>query len=342
MSKPLVLLTGPNGFVGAHVFSQLLSAGYRVKGTVRSLSKAKYLETKFAAHKADFSFVAVPDIQAPGALDTAVQDVDYICHVASPYFTATNDPIKELVEPAVIGTKNVLASALKAPKLKKLTIMSSFAAVVDLSKNPRAGYLYTDADWDPVTDAEAAKDGVMGYHASKTFAERAAWEMWKEAKDKGEITWDLVTFCPPMIYGPPLHEVDVEKGIEGLNTSTKRVLQGVTGTDPLWAPKVAKPGLPHWIDVRDIAKAHVNGLGLEKGLSERFLLCSSVKYYEDGLAGLRSKGVKGLGAEGEKCDPKNHFSIDVKKAKSVLGMDFIPFEKTVEDVWGWATSVGLV
>jgi nucleoside-diphosphate-sugar epimerase len=341
-NKPLVLVTGPTGFVGAHVFSALLNAGYRVKGTIRSPAKAKYLEAKFSAFANDFSLVTVPDIQALGALDEAVQDVDFICHVASPYFTATNDPIKELVEPAVNGTKNVLASAIKAPKLKRLVVLSSFASVVDLNKNPRPGYLYTEKDWDPVTEAEAAKDGYLGYHASKTFAERAAWDTWKEAKDTGKISWDLVTLCPPMIYGPPLQEVDVSKGIDGLNTSTKRILQGITGTDPVFAPKVSRPGLPHWVDVRDIAQAHVKVLGLSSDVSDRFLLCSSVKYYEDGVFALRAKGVKGLGEAGERCDPKNHFAIDTTKARKILALEFIPIEKTVEDVWAWAQSEGFV
>jgi nucleoside-diphosphate-sugar epimerase len=90
-----------------------------------------------------------------------------------------------------------VSSALKATTLKRLTIVSSFASVVDLTKNPRAGYTYTDKDWDPVTLEKGQEDGGWGYYASKTFAERAAWEMWKEAKP----AWDLVTFCPPMIYG---------------------------------------------------------------------------------------------------------------------------------------------
>ena len=91
----------------------------------------------------------------------------------------------------------VLSSALKATKLKRLTITSSFASVVDLDKNSRAGYTYTDKDWDPVTMEKGQEDGYWDYHASKTFAERRAWDMWEEAKPSR----DLVTFCPPMIYG---------------------------------------------------------------------------------------------------------------------------------------------
>ena len=89
----------------------LLREGYRVRGAVRSLSKANYFETKYAA--LDFTFAVIPDIQAPNALDEAMEGVDCVCHIASPFFLNTQDSVKELIEPAVNGTKNVLASALK-------------------------------------------------------------------------------------------------------------------------------------------------------------------------------------------------------------------------------------
>ena len=139
MTKPLVLVTGPSGFVGAHVLRTLLCSGFRVRGTVRGLKRADFIKEQYKDQSSDLSFSVVPDIQAPGALDEAVADVDYICHVASPYFTSSNDPLQELIEPAVNGTKNVLQSALKAPNLKRITVLSSFASVVDLSKNPRPG-----------------------------------------------------------------------------------------------------------------------------------------------------------------------------------------------------------
>ena len=336
LTAPLVLLTGPNGFVGAHVLNCLLTGGYRVRGTVRSLSKAKYFGTKYAA--SDLTFAVVPDIQAPNALDEAMEGVDYVCHVASPYFVNTQDPVKELIEPAVNGTKNVMASALKAKNLKKLTIMSSFASVLDSEKNPRAGYTYTDADWDPVTMEQGKEDGFRGYLASKTFAERAAWQMWREAKP----SWDLITFCPPMIYGPPIHEVDKSKGIAGLNTSIKRLVESITGTDPAFAPKVATPSLPAWVDVRDVADAHLKALKLPEGTSERFLLCGGVDYFEDGLTDLRKQSKKGLGEEGAHCDPSKHYALDCSKAEKMLQLKFMPFKKTVTDAWTSMEQLGFV
>jgi nucleoside-diphosphate-sugar epimerase len=343
-TKPLVLLTGPNGFVGAHVLDRLLKNNYRVRGAVRSLSKAHYFERKYAeaAATGDLTFVEVPDIQAAGALDEAAQGADYICHVASPYFTSSRDPIRELVEPAVNGTRNVVSSALKSRTLKRMTIVSSMASVVDLSKNPRGGYTYTADDWDPITLDEAGRDGFLGYHASKTFAERAAWDLWREARARHEIDWDLVTFCPPMIYGPPIQEVDPGKGVPGLNTSLTRLITSIEGKDPNFAPKVATPGLPAWVDVRDVAEAHVRSLQLEKGVSERFLLCGGVDYYEDGLAGLRARGEKGLGEEGAHVVPGKHFGMDRTKAEKMLRLQFTPFHKTVEDCWDAVKQLGLI
>jgi nucleoside-diphosphate-sugar epimerase len=338
MTKPLVLVTGPTGYVGAHVFHALLTSGYRVRGTIRRESGANFLRQQYPSHVSDMEFVVVPDIQATGALDAATKDVDYICHVASPFFMSQN-PIKDLVEPAVNGTKNVIASALKSGgQLKRMTIVSSFASIVDLTKNPRPGYTYTEEDWNPVTEEQAAENGVFGYYASKTFAERSAWEMWRDAKP----SWDLVTFCPPMIYGPPIHEVRKEEGIEGLNMSMMVLMQGIIGQDPTFKPKVATPAMPAWVDVRDVAKAHVSALDLPRGTSERFLLCSSISYLEDGLAGLRARGTKGLGEPGEKCDPKNNYAVDTIKARKMIGFTPIPLHQTIEDVWERMSELGMV
>ena len=339
-SQPLVLLTGPSGFVGAHVLAQLLSSGYRVRGTIRSDSRATHLKARYPSQSESgaLSFAIVPDLQEPHALDDAIADVDYVCHVASPYFTTSDDPVKELINPAVDGTRAVVASALRSKTLKRLTIMSSTAAVIDFDQNPRAGFVYTAEHWNPVTLEQGKANGRKGYQASKTFAERAAWDMWREARP----AWDLVTFCPPMVYGPPIHDVNRDKGVAGLNTSVKVLVTNITGEEPSFKPKVGIPGLPAWVDVRNVAQAHVRSLGLPKGTSERFLLCGGMAYYEDGLRGLRANGTKGLGEVGEKIDKNKHFSIDARKAGEVLGLEWIAFEKTVEDVWEVMNGLGFV
>ena len=122
----------------------------------------------------------------------------------------------------------------------------------------------------------------------------------------------------------------------------KRLVTSIIGTDAAFAPNVATPGLPAWVDVRDVADAHANALKLPEGTSERFLLCAGVDYFEDGLQGLRAKGERGLGEEGARCDSNKHFSLDASKAEEMLQLHFIAFEKTVEDVWASMKALGFV
>jgi nucleoside-diphosphate-sugar epimerase len=63
MSNELVLVTGGSGFVGSHTIAQLLHGGFRVRTTVRNLSRAsdvRELVTAAGASGADsIEFVAV-------------------------------------------------------------------------------------------------------------------------------------------------------------------------------------------------------------------------------------------------------------------------------------------
>ena len=52
--------------------------------------------------------------------------------------------------------------------------------------------------------------------------------MREDATERDEITSGLGTFCPLMIDGgPPIQEVDVRAGVDGLNTSVKRLVTSV-------------------------------------------------------------------------------------------------------------------
>lgn len=78
---------------------------------------------------------------------------------------------------------------------------------------------FSEVDWNELSVREVEEKGRDAansdkYHASKTLAERAAWDFLEE--NKGKVSFDLVTINPPFVYGPFLHEV---KRLEDLNAS---------------------------------------------------------------------------------------------------------------------------
>lgn len=96
--------------------------------------------------------------------------------------------------------------------------------------------------------------------ASKTFAERAAWDFVRHEKPN----FTLSTANPPMVFGPIVHYLN---SLDSLNTSNQRIRNFIQGQ--------AKDGLPDsgvfiWIDVRDLALAHVKQIEIPEAAGKRF------------------------------------------------------------------------
>ncbi|KIO34383.1 hypothetical protein M407DRAFT_64532 [Tulasnella calospora MUT 4182] len=244
-----VLLTGVNGFVAVTILKKLLERGHTVVGTVRSESKTTFLRDRFRAAVASdkLRFAIVDDITVPGAFDQVLRtyQFDAVLHTSSPFHYNITDIDKELLQPAIQGTTGILDSVHRvAPSVKRVVVTSSFASVVNRAKGTFPGKVYTEADWNPTNREEGLKDIGSGYYASKTLAEQAAWDFVKEKNP----SFTLTTLCPPMVYGPPEQEV---LSLIKLNTSNLDIYDIFNGTsDPRY-------GVWIWVDVRDLAEAHI-------------------------------------------------------------------------------------
>ncbi|KAM3434658.1 hypothetical protein MY4824_005337 [Beauveria thailandica] len=322
---PTVLVTGASGFLATHVVATFLAKGYNVRGTVRSAKAASAVRNSHPQFKDQLSTVVVPDIAVPDAFDAAVHDVDGIIHTASPFFADAVDYENQLFKPAVQGTTSVLDAALKhGPSVSRIVITSSFAAVVDPLQGMRPGYSYTEADWNPVTkDMAMGGDGGLAYLASKTMAEKAAWDFVKENKPK----FSVATICPPMIYGPIAHGVDQP---QSLNTSSKDIFRLIDGSEKT----VPETGIWAFADVRDVAEAHLRAFESPEAGGERFLIASSAYSYQQICDIIRAKFPElrdstPEGAVGQELPQV--YSLDTSKARNSLKMTFRPLRITIED-----------
>ncbi|KAJ7088136.1 hypothetical protein C8R44DRAFT_819529, partial [Mycena epipterygia] len=258
-SQQKVLVSGANGFVGCYVVRNLLEKGYFVRGTVRSADKGKHLTRLFEQYGDKFELAVVPDITEEGAFDEAVKGMTAILHTASPFNYKSDDP-RAYIDPAVKGTVGMLQSAAKnGPSVKRIVVTSSVASVASVIHSIHTRSTpWTEDDWNTKSITVVEEQGVNApnvdkYCAGKSLAEKAAWDF----KNTNDVPWDVVTLCPPFIFGPVIHECSRAEDLnESVDLLYKAVIKGLPDEAALVRPR------GNWIDVLDLAEAH--SLALEK------------------------------------------------------------------------------
>ncbi|KAI1471949.1 putative NAD dependent epimerase/dehydratase [Daldinia caldariorum] len=331
---PKVLLTGGSGFIAAHVLELLLKRGYEVLTTVRSETKASQIRAKYPGAK--LSVAIVPNIAVPNAFDEVIANnpgIDYVQHTASPFHFKFSDARTELLDPAINGTKGILQAIAKhAPSVKRVVVTSSFAAIISEAKMNDPTTVFSEADWNPST----YEDGLKGppptsYRVSKKCAEKAAWDFVEQEKPG----FDLATICPPMVFGPVAHHLD---SLRDINTSDQRFVDLMQGK---WNDEIPASGVFLWVDVRDVALAHLRAMEIPEAGGQRFF--TTAGYYDNArIARVVRDGLPDLAAAGKLPGdnvrlapgaekPAQVFGYDNSRATKVLGIDWIPLEKSAVD-----------
>lgn len=261
-----VLITGASGFIAQHIILQVLDAGYRVRGTLRTLSRGDHVREVLAAHGADVSRLefAQADLMTDAGWSDAVAGCRFVLHVASPVPPGAPLHEDDLIVPARDGTLRVLAAAA-AGGVQRVVMTSSIAAV--LYGHARDGTrTYTEEDWSTLTME------VGAYEKSKTLAERAAWDF--VAGLGPDTPLELCTINPGLVMGPIL-EADVSTSGELVRKLMKRELPG--------CPEVGFAV----VDVRDVAAAHVAAMETPAAAGQRFVVAiehASMRQVADILA----------------------------------------------------------
>ncbi|KAL2831022.1 hypothetical protein BJY01DRAFT_254398 [Aspergillus pseudoustus] len=334
MTTAKVLLTGINGYIGSHILDVLLSHGLSVRGVVRSETKATQVRSDFPDAGSRLDFAIVPDITGPGAYDNALRESDppirYIIHTASPLNYSSGKTVADFVEPAVQGTLEILkATASHGHDVARVVITGSFSAIGNPVDMQGGGKTYTSHDWNPVTVEQInAENPRLAYWASKTLAERAAWDFMKQAAP----AFDIAVLNPPMVHGPLRHSV---KSIKELNVTTNNIWRdflSVTPDAPLPAEWVHAD-----IDVRDLADAHYRALFSSASANRRYLvtrgrICNQeiADILRESLPEARDRIP--LGKPGSSSFPPNAFDVDGGEAVADLGLTFRSAAETFHDL----------
>ena len=161
----LALVTGATGFVGSHLVEELLARHWKVRCTVRSTSKLRWLEGQAVE-------TVKADLLDGASLAAAGKGVDTVFHVAG---VLRGENYAEYRRGNVEATKNLLDAT---PRAKRFVYVSSITA---------AG---PSPDGEPLTE-ERPNAPISLYGRSKAEAEESV---------KSRHGFTIVR--PPVVYGP--------------------------------------------------------------------------------------------------------------------------------------------
>lgn len=328
-----VFVSGANGFIALHVVSRLLNSGYKVIGSVRSQEKADDLARKFA--NPDLSLVIVPDISALDAFDATFRQygtqIKVVLHMASPFHYDTDKCEQDILIPAVNGTKSILEAIKKyaATSVERVVVTSSDAAITSFEDDVNPSNLHTEESWNPITWNEACENAEAAYYGSKTFAEKAAWSFVRENEDI--VNFKLSTVNPVWVFGPQLFD---ESATGRLNTSCQYINDIVHSTPQTELDMDIVGG---YVDVRDVAKAHIAAFEKPEAINQRLVLCAGRFTLVDIADVLDSRfpQLRGKIASGDSHESAKRLDSLAKynyaKTQGILELDFLSFETTIAD-----------
>lgn len=297
MTDELVLVTGGTGFIAQHCILALLSAGYRVRTTVRSLSRESEVRANLKVGGAEpgqrLTFV-VADLGADLGWTEAAAGCVYVLHGASP--TPSGDQVREedWIRPAVDGNLRVLRAAREAG-VRRVILTSAIGAIAVGHKPMQRPF--NENDWSDLTG------NVAPYQKSKTIAERAAWDF--IAREGRGL--ELAAINPVAVMGPALGP-DYSHSIRMI----KNLMEGQSG-----CPKINSG----YVDVRDVADLHLRAMTHPAASGERFIAISGESLWMVDVAKILKRR---LGASADKVStrvvPNWLFRLAALRNQSLRGL----------------------
>lgn len=338
--KRVSIVTGANGYVGREVVNVLLQEQPEdCKDEILCLVRSHRVESEISYWKefpesTDSSIKVLPYDMLDGgktfgdALSLALEndeeeDIDVcVYHIAS-VFGPSEDHV-QTAKDNVQGTKDLIETLGKLSPKCRLVVTSSMAAVRGSGQIPKNGEYYTYEDWNTQSKLDDNNWG-SSYQWSKAESERVAWELCEQLKIP------LTTICPSFVFGPPTSENDLSSSF-----SITLVGQWVRGESTVQSRL--------FVDVRDVAKAHVEAAKRPEAIGERIIVSSEARIPSQDMAEVLKEvcDTTGLGDpskitfDGEfqgGAIPIGSREVEAtRRIESLLGLKMTPLRDTIRDM----------
>lgn len=248
MATDTICVVGVSGFVGSHVAAELLSRGYSVHGTLRTPNAAgnEWLERNLAplAEKDARLTLLSAELGDALSLREAMRGCTGVVMCAG-----IEEQEPETMELMVGAAENTLNAALELG-IRRAVFTSSTG-----STNPPGGEPAVKNELEHWSDPDAQITAGKFSPAAKTLMDKAALAKMDAFEDKLRVC----VMNPSMITGPAFQT----RAVASLN-AFQRIIRGDRMRERI------PNGSMSMIDVRDLAKLHVNALELESASGRYF------------------------------------------------------------------------
>ena len=232
MGEQTIVVTGVNGHVGNNLVKELLEHGYRIRGTVRDMSKAKIAKDH---DNQNLLNIHIADVLSKDGWKEIMEGADGLIHTATVY--STTGDAKTILDTAIKGTEIVFRAGAAAG-IKRVVYTSSVAAIGSTPYGTK-----DESNWND--------NFTLPYTQAKTESEHLAWELAEE------LGLDLRVINPAGILGGSFSRPTPSTAIIG---------DSMRGKYPL-APKIPLA----FVHVKDVAIAHRKAFEVDDA-SGRYIL----------------------------------------------------------------------
>jgi nucleoside-diphosphate-sugar epimerase len=245
----MLVVTGANGFLGAHVVMSLLLKGFKVTALRRSnsdmseyhdIARWRLKDQQDLLSNVSWMEADITDILQ---LDAAFEGAEYVFHCAA--VVAFKGKNTTMMKVNAEGTANVVNACLKT-NVKKLIYASSTAALGRTDNNKT---ITEDTQW-------ADDDNNTEYAVSKHLAELEVWRGMEEGLD-------VFVVNPGIILGAGKWDKGSCRLFYNIKNGFKLYTQGVNG----------------FVGVIDVAEA-MTGMGMSEVKNKRFLMVAENMSYK--------------------------------------------------------------
>lgn len=257
-------IIGGSGYIGSYITKTFLENGYKVKASVRDLSKhEKYRHLQKLPNASNLE-ISKLDLEDEESVKNFVPGCDILIHAGTPFQLDVDEPQRELFDPIINGTENFLNVIKKEESVEKVVIIASVAAYntsFPLPADDKSDdHLYTE------NDPPFMHEDNHPYSQAKFYADQTVLEFLDANTVLG---CDIVSVYPTFVVGKSLSDRQDSTSV-GMQYLFKNNLAPNPFMELLYEQDVEFA----LVDVRDVAKSIFRIASLDSLHGKQYILSS--------------------------------------------------------------------